>query len=45
MNTLSFIELLRGQPLTDSEKAKVLDDLRGGSEAARPVEEDSPKGQ
>ena len=30
MNTLSFIELLRGQPLTENERSKVLEDLRGG---------------
>jgi hypothetical protein len=30
MNTLSFIELLRGGSLTDNEKLKVLEDLRGG---------------
>jgi len=34
MNTLAFIELLRGEPLTDAEKAKVLEDLRGGSETS-----------
>ena len=32
MNTLSFIELLRGEPLTEAEKAKVLEDLRGAAE-------------
>ena len=30
MNTLSFIELLRGEQLTEAERSKVLEDLRGG---------------
>ena len=35
MNTLSFIELLRGGSLTENEKLKVLDDLRGGESASQ----------
>ncbi len=30
LNTLTFIEILRGGSLTESEKSKVLEDLRGG---------------
>ena len=29
MNTLTFIEILRGGSLTENEKSKVLEDLRG----------------
>ena len=35
MNTLSFIELLRGGSLTENEKLKVLEDLRGGESASQ----------